>query len=133
MSDMLTWAPSPAGKGVVAVAALLLGGFLGFVVGQEASGPDVSQDGQIAMACALAEKVKAGAASADDWGPLDDNNSYNEVDAIPGLLGVAAPQNDERAEEFGDIWVSSAENWDTSLGSIFDKKLTATIDKCDDW
>lgn len=79
---------------VIVLAAVVVGGALGFLWGRGASGPDVSEAGQVSYGCALAEKVRAGHQTEDDWGRLGEERAFNELAAIPGLLGVAAPQQD---------------------------------------
>lgn len=115
----------------VAVVALVIGGVAGYLFSSGTSKPDVSADGQISYACALAEKVRAGHQTTDDWGPLDQEPAYNELNAIPALLGLDAPQKDADAKEFSSLdWNALHEINDDYLAEVH-KTLDATINLCE--
>ncbi|WP_153394557.1 hypothetical protein [Ornithinicoccus halotolerans] len=126
-----TKAVGSAGAVAVALATLVIGCALGFLWGRGTSGPDISAAGQVSYACALAEKVREGHQTEADWGPVGEDRAWNELHAIPGLLGVAAPQGDGE-NPFEDVgWLAprgiGEGDWEEVHAS-----LDATIERCGD-
>lgn len=122
---------SAGAAAALVVAALVVGGALGFLWGRGASGPDVSEAGQISYGCALAEKVRAGHQTEDDWGRVDEDHAFNELAAIPGLLGVAAPQGGEESNAFAGVgWNRPSGPGGGGLDEVHEN-LDATIELCE--
>ncbi len=90
--------PIAAVAAVAVVVGLLLGGLGGHFFGRGSA--DASASGQISYACALVENVRADHTGEDDWGALGDDNAYNEVMAISGLLGGFMPLEDPAESVF---------------------------------
>lgn len=111
---------------VVAAVALVAAGVTGYLLGRVTAGPDVSVGGQVSYACAMAEKVRESHPSEDDWGPVGEDRAYSAMFAIPGLLGLSAPQPGKH--DFADAgWDSLRDpRGDDPFGQILD----ATIDEC---
>lgn len=104
---------------------------MGFLLDGGATGPDVSEAGQVAYACAMAEKVRKGHETEDDWGPLDQHAAWNELDAIPGLLRVAAPQQNSDDNPFADLgWITARGIGGGSRDGL-QQTLDATIKQCE--
>lgn len=117
-----SWVVGPT---VIAVVTLAAGGIGGYLLGGATSAPDVSENGQIAYACALAEKVRESHQTEDDWGPVDEDPAYGQASVIPALLGVTGPQRG--GERFADLgWHGLWQADDLDIGEVLD----ATIEAC---
>lgn len=90
-------------KSAIPVLLLVIGAIGGYAVGSVISGPEVSEDGQISYACALAEKVRASHQSEEDWGAIGEDRAFNEIAAIRPLLGGSAPLESDEDERFSDL------------------------------
>lgn len=85
------------------VVALVVGGVGGYLLGERASGQDLSVSGQISYACDLVEKIREDHQTADDWEKFGEDRAYDEVAAIVGLLGGFSPRPGEEADKFPDL------------------------------
>ena len=88
---------------MVCVAALLLGGVGGYLLGQRSSERDVTSSGKISYACAIVEKVLEDRRHKDDWSPIGEDDSYNDVGAISSLLGAFVPLTNPADERFSEL------------------------------
>ncbi|MDN4161103.1 hypothetical protein [Nocardioides abyssi] len=113
-------------KGILPVLLLLIGAIAGYVVGSLTSGPDVSEGGQTSYACALAEKVRAGHQSEDDWGTINEDPAYNEMMAIRSLLGASMSAGNGEDERFADLdWSVVSEGGVEAWGTLLDEIIEA--------
>ena len=119
--------PTGSVTAATVLLALLLGGFVGHLVGRGSH--DVSVSGQVAYACALIKNVEQTHRASEDWGMILEDQAYSDVAAVSGLLGglVAYSQDRKEFQEFGQL-LSGLDRLDPRALS---SAVAATHEACD--